>query len=615
MLQLSKEEIKELYKERNEALFFDFKPLKSKKIFIKPNKVIIDKPREICNHFISVGSFLNNYNAIQKNAPKNQYWGTGNSKQVVIKTLSNLDRFGAKNALSYVIRNSSNDYAINQDGEEKSLNEIMSEWSKDFSHKKNSKEVMHLAFCINEDITEYGSPERSLKKAVEAVMQKNFFLYKYAIVIHTHQNKLHAHVLLNKNNIINKQKFHLNNAEFKPFFNQLRNDFALALKANGLKNYVNHYKIENELAYKAKRVRLDNFEKNFNVYKEYNKMELNLERKYKLKDKKCEMFLKDIDLLRAKVEECKEKLSELDSERKSNIENKNFDKTWSKRFNAMVDELKNNYALIKDKSKEVKTLYRESLVLQMHIRRIQKEKYWFEQEQDKEFSSLIEKKKYLDFITNNLERKILTKSELNLKIKDIQNEILLSENSTNEILKERIKASILTSSVLGKKNNAFALTRAYKDLEKNLFLLKGKEEAMRHSITHTGEEIDEANLFYNGYIQRLEENKNFVLDLIHQRFLLLQKELERKKEENKLKSYNVKEFEITSKFLDKKNDKDIERLYELVIDKKDEPKINASETYSSGGGNKQETKTPQENKKEPHKHKTTTQTNENQRSL
>ena len=611
MLQLSKEEIKELYKERNEALFFDFKPLKSKKIFIKPNKVIIDKPREIFNHFISVGSFLNNYNAIQKNAPKNQYWGTGNSKQVVIKTLSNLDRFGAKNALSYVIRNSSNDYAINQDGEEKSLNEIMSEWSKDFSHKKNSKEVMHLAFCINEDITEYGSPERSLKKAVESVMQKNFFLYKYAIVIHTHQNKLHAHVLLNKNNIINKQKFHLNNAEFKPFFNQLRNDFALALKANGLKNYVNHYKIENELAYKAKRVRLDNFEKNFNVYKEYNKMELNLERKYKLKDKKCEMFLKDIDLLIAKVEECKEKLSELDNERKSNIENKNFDKTWSKRFNAVLDELKNNYALIKYKSKEIKTLYRESLVLQMHIKRIQKEKYWFEQEQDKEFSSLIEKKKYLDFITNNFERKILTKSELNLKIKDIQNEILLSENSTNEILKERIKASILTSSVLGKKNNAFALTRAYKYLEKNLFLLKGKEESMRHSITHTGEEIDEANLFYNGYIQRLEENKNFVLDLIHQRFLLLQKELERKKEENKLKSYNVKEFEITSKFLDKKNDKDIERLYELVIDKKDESKINTSEIYS-GGGN---TQTPQENKKASHKTTTQTQTNENQRSL
>lgn len=141
-----------------------------------------------------------------------------NSKQVVIKTLSNLDRHGAKNALDYVIRNSDSDFATMDNGELKTLREIMRDWSKDFTHKKNAKEVLHLCFSLKENIDEYGRIERILKNAVNDVMQKNFFLYKYAIIIHTHQNNPHAHVLINKNNIMDGQKFHLNNAEFKPFF-------------------------------------------------------------------------------------------------------------------------------------------------------------------------------------------------------------------------------------------------------------------------------------------------------------------------------------------------------------------------------------------------------------
>lgn len=133
------------------------------------------------------------------------------------KFLIILDKIGAKNALSYVIRNSDNDFALNQDGEPQSLREIMKDWSKDFTHKKNAKEVLHLAFCIDEQNDEYHTNEIKLKRAVEAVMQKNFFLYKYAMVIHSHQSKPHAHILLNKNNILDGQKFHLSNAELNFF--------------------------------------------------------------------------------------------------------------------------------------------------------------------------------------------------------------------------------------------------------------------------------------------------------------------------------------------------------------------------------------------------------------
>ena len=139
---------------------------------------MFDELPEVFNHFISVRSFISNYNNLQKNAKAKSSWIKDSSKQVVVKTLSNLDKIGAKNALSYVIRNSDNDFALNQNGEPQSLREIMKDWSKDFTHKKNAKEVLHLAFCIDEQNDEYHTNEIKLKRAVEAVMQKNFFLYK-----------------------------------------------------------------------------------------------------------------------------------------------------------------------------------------------------------------------------------------------------------------------------------------------------------------------------------------------------------------------------------------------------------------------------------------------------
>ena len=143
MLQLTKEQIREFYKERDEALFFDYKPLKKvgRQNFVKANKVMLDELPEVFNHFISVRSFISNYNNLQKNAKAKSSWIKDSSKQVVVKTLSNLDKIGAKNALSYVIRNSDNDFALNQNGEPQSLREIMKDWSKDFTHKKNAKEV------------------------------------------------------------------------------------------------------------------------------------------------------------------------------------------------------------------------------------------------------------------------------------------------------------------------------------------------------------------------------------------------------------------------------------------------------------------------------------------
>ena len=96
------------------------------------------------------------------------------SKQVMIKTLSNLDKVGAKNAFSYVIRNSNDDFASYDDGSFKNIDELMKDWSQDFTNKKNSKEVWHLNFGIDERQNDVNL--EILKEVSQRGYGKEFFL-------------------------------------------------------------------------------------------------------------------------------------------------------------------------------------------------------------------------------------------------------------------------------------------------------------------------------------------------------------------------------------------------------------------------------------------------------
>ena len=597
MLQLTKEQLRELYKERDEALFFDYKPLKKvgRRNFVKTNKVMLDELPEVFNHFISVRSFISNYNNLQKNAKAKSSWVKDSSKQVVIKTLSNLDKIGAKNALSYVIRNSDNDFALNQDGEPQSLREIMKDWSKDFTHKKNAKEVLHLAFCIDEQNDEYHTNEIKLKRAVEAVMQKNFYLYKYAMVIHSHQSKPHAHILLNKNNILDGQKFHLSNAEFKLFFNQLRNDFAMALNTQGLK-YHNHYKIEQDLNKIQNQIKENNFTSKLNVFDELTRLEISINKKIKAQDKKVLSLKDDLQDLNAKRNEIIKELIRL----------KNID-ILHKGLWKVFKDFKEINTLIADKKESIAAINKKQKGLRADLKKIDYEKYTLRAEQDKEFSALIQKQRYLDFITTNLDRKSLTKSEINLKIKAIQDDITLNQQTASETLKTRIKASLMTSALLDKNNNGFTLARAYKDLEKNLILLKECGLKMQDEVWQDEKDREKAQEYFTNYQQRLENNQSLLLELINQRFLLLQQELENKKQSKRLKIYQVKEYEKISKFLSKNNEQEIQSLYKLIDD------INSSGgTAQSFNGGKEQQATQQEKSSQAQENNTQSQTKPNE---
>ncbi|WP_416861438.1 relaxase/mobilization nuclease domain-containing protein, partial [Helicobacter ganmani] len=143
------------------------------------------------------------------------------SQAVVVKLLSNLGKKGVKNAISYCIRNSENSFAINENGELVTTKEILQEWGKNFSDNENSKEAWHLCFSIKERATQQNLEK--LQASVSEVMQQNFFGYKYAMILHTHQNNPHIHIIVNKRNFLTNKKIHFKNkGDIKEFFSDIR---------------------------------------------------------------------------------------------------------------------------------------------------------------------------------------------------------------------------------------------------------------------------------------------------------------------------------------------------------------------------------------------------------
>ena len=179
------------------------------------------------------------------------------ARKQIIKPPNTPTRKGVKNALNYVIRNSESTFALNQDNELVSLEDIMNDWQKDFSPKENAKEAWHFTFSLDEAVDKHSL--EALKISVSEVMKKNFVEYKFVSVIHSHQNKPHIHIILNKNNIFSRKKLHFKSKQdIKDFWNLLREDFKNSLNFhNPNLNYENKYKFERDLLKQHARASLE----------------------------------------------------------------------------------------------------------------------------------------------------------------------------------------------------------------------------------------------------------------------------------------------------------------------------------------------------------------------
>lgn len=522
-------------KEIEESLFFDYEEVKQRKVHYKKQKQKIEeqKPKKFFAHRLSDFYFSNNNFNVKKTS--------FSSKQVMIKTLSNLDKVGARNALEYVIKNSNDDFALCDDGSLKKVDELMNEWGQDFSNKKNAKEVWHLSFGIDEKHSE--QTLQILRESVKEVMEKNFFEYKYAMVIHSHQNKPHAHILINKNNKFNKKKLHLKKDEFRDFFTTLRNDFALALNSRGLE-YHNHFKIENDLQKQITKLqkKIFLFEKNMNL--ELAKMCESVDKKIKIKENKISKLADELkELYRLKNDELLMELARLKS-----LDDKH------KKMYKLFRQIKEINLKIKDKQRQIKTLRKETSLLQSEYKKFDYQRDNFRSD---EFElSLKKKQALLDFLQKNLNHSKISLATQKL-INELELSIKLSENKDDKNLSDNIKASLIIASLLGKNNTSYDLIKTHKELNENLTNLRQSKVEKEH---------------YKDIETRLLQNEKIILDLMSNRFVFLEQGFNKD-----IKLSQVKEFEKLSNFLQKDNEEDIKKLYSSL-------KTNLDDTQESKSG-------------------------------
>jgi len=149
------------------------------------------------------------------------------AKEVVFKVASNITNANPKSvsqAMDYISRNgerfdeeyiSPEDEFGNQLNQEE-LKKIQEAWGKEFAEekRKNSRVMTHFVLSIEEKPT-----EKNLKKfenATRDFLQERFGEegFRYMFVIHKHNDKAHAHILVNNNNLITKKKLRTNKEWF-----------------------------------------------------------------------------------------------------------------------------------------------------------------------------------------------------------------------------------------------------------------------------------------------------------------------------------------------------------------------------------------------------------------
>ncbi|MCR2095891.1 relaxase/mobilization nuclease domain-containing protein, partial [Campylobacter upsaliensis] len=476
----------------------------------------------------------------------NLFQNSFSSKQVIIKNLSNLDEVGAKNAMAYVIRNSSDDFIIDERGNKRKYNELICEWKKDFSCKKNSKEVWHLTFGINERKSEKNL--KILEESVREVLEKNFFEYKYAYVLHTHQGKPHVHILINKNNQFTRKKLHLQKNEFKDFFTTLRNDFAFALNLRGLE-YHNHFRLEKDLKRQKEKLEMNStFSKS--VYDDLVYMQENLEEKINTMEEKIQIRAEELkNLYNEKNHHLLEEIAKF----------KKIDKNHKKLY-SFFKKLKQVNNEIKKEQMQIKLMRNQIISFKKDKHQIELEKMKYENLKEEEILNLAKKNALLSFYKNKLSNKNLSKKALNT-IMELEKDIENASNEADETLQAKLKHSLLVSSLLSKKANTFHLIKAYEELEKNLNFLQLSR--------FDGEEIKKIE-------SRLKNNQVLIKNLLEDSFIYLENDLK-----NKVQLSLVKEYEKVSQFLNKNNEEEVKKLYALL-----ETKQEKSEKVGVGGSKK-----------------------------
>lgn len=461
------------------------------------------------------------------------------SQAVVVKLLSNLGKKGVKNAISYCIRNSESSFAINENGESLAAKEILQEWGKNFSDNENSKEAWHLCFSIKERATQQNLEK--LQASVSEVMQQNFFGYKYAMILHTHQNNPHIHIIVNKRNFLTNKKIHFKNkGDIKEFFSDIRDDFAYNLRARGL-NYENKSALEKNLqdSYQRKKEKMDTLQTDFREFFKsyYDEYDFKIKNNKNLEDKreKIAKFIQEQDNLykqKSNLIDLLVQYTEQKNKKKYQVlkEIKKINQTLKEQKFTIARELKNLNLLEKQQSNfkntQIKVLYGTA-----HNVFIQKD---FIKHHEKMYPN------HKGASKTQIKEYFLVKSAIKKQTKEI-------ETNYRKVIKEN-DLDFLKTYNPALKTNAFKLAKSYKELEKNIYLLQNSP-------------LESYEI--KSYIEILQKNQKFIQKLIDNRSQELEKKIKEKMQkdtriqhlETRSKSDNflINEYSFTCQFLQKES--------------------------------------------------------------
>ncbi|EAL3921536.1 hypothetical protein A9748_08400, partial [Campylobacter upsaliensis] len=159
----------------------------------------------------------------------------------------------------------------------------------------------------------------------------------------------------------------------------------------------------------------------------------------------------------------------------------------------------------------------------LNQQKVELEKMKYENLKEEEILNLAKKNALLSFYKNKLSNKNLSKKAFNI-IKELERDIANASNEANKNLQEKLKHSLLVSSLLSKKANTFHLIKAYEELEKNLNFLQlsrfGGEEIKKIESRLKNNQVLIKNLLEDSFIYLENDLKNKVLFLFLA-FLLL----------------------------------------------------------------------------------------------
>lgn len=380
---------------------------------------------------------------IKKVFIKNNF-NTVSSKHILVKNIGNCSKKRVLNALRYVIENS-DDKAVNENGREVSLKEILDDWRPDFSDKKNSKEGWHLVFSINEEIN--AKNMKTLERAVKDTMEKNFFLYKYVMVKHTHQNNPHIHVIVNKNNIFTKRKMHFQTKEdCREFFNTIKDDFAMALNFYDSKlKYVNLYKHDRDLELqKMQEQKLENLE-----------LKLDLDKRIK------ELEVQSI-INANKIEKNTKRIKEISLEQRKLFYGKNFNIKEIEKNQGEIELLQKKNEKLRDKNKEITNFIRE-----------------FKKQKEQDISLPFSKEKSIDFLKKN--PKLLTLKQI-LTLAKLEKINKQEKVEIQGFQKDKNIQNIKHNQTLGTFQKTTKILNNIQDCRDNLLLFPEQKEVFQKNI-------------------------------------------------------------------------------------------------------------------------------------